>query len=242
MLAQTADLVRDRLSVENWKILNGLREDMQIAIDRGFDTLSDLLGMLGQAITGLAAFSGMAAESMTRSQGWRFMDLGRRLERSMHTITLVQEFLACGAGQVPSLQETLLEVGESLMTYRSRYLANLRLDLVLDLLLTDETNPRAVAFQLAAIEEHVSQLPHDRSEALLSPDRRLAINMCNRIRQVDIETLGRIASWRRSPSAGSSLGAAGGATAASLGIGVAQVFRPCQRPAPTGRMVTGSTA
>jgi uncharacterized alpha-E superfamily protein len=189
LLAAAADLVRDRLSVENWKILNGLREDMQAAIEGGFETLSDLLEMFGQAITGLAAFSGMAAESMTRSQGWRFMDLGRRLERSMHTITLVQEFLACGAGQVPSLQETLLEVGESLMTYRSRYLANLRLDLVLDLLLTDETNPRAVAFQLAAIEEHVSQLPLDRAEALLSADRRLAINMRNSIRQVDIETL-----------------------------------------------------
>jgi uncharacterized circularly permuted ATP-grasp superfamily protein/uncharacterized alpha-E superfamily protein len=189
LLSAAADLVRDRLSVENWKILNGLREDMQAALAQGFETLSDLLEMLGQAITGLAAFSGMAAESMTRSQGWRFMDLGRRLERSMHTLTLVQEFVACDAGQIPSLQETMLEVGESLMTYRSRYLANLRLDLVLDLLLTDETNPRAVAFQLAAIEEHVSQLPHDRSEALLSADRRLAINMRNSIRQVDIETL-----------------------------------------------------
>jgi uncharacterized alpha-E superfamily protein len=155
----------------------------------GFETLSDLLAVFEQAVVALAAFSGMAAESMTRSQGWRFMDLGRRLERSMHMIHLIQNFLACSASEMPPLQESLLVVGDSLMTYRSRYLANIRLALVLDLLLTDETNPRSVAFQLAAIEEHVSQLPHDRTEALLGPDRRLALNLLNTIRQVDAELL-----------------------------------------------------
>ena len=188
-ITRTADLVRDRLSLESWKILNRLSGEFQVGTYGGVNLLGDLLVMFGQTIAGLAAFSGMAAESMTRSQGWHFMDLGRRLERSLHTIALVQNFLACGAGELASLQEALLEVGESLMTYRSRYLANLRLALVLDLLLTDETNPRSVAFQLAAMDEHVSHLPHDRSEALLGAERRLALNMLNAVRQVDVEVL-----------------------------------------------------
>ena len=45
------------------------------------------------------------------------------------------------------------------MTYRSRYLANLQIPTVLDLLLTDDTNPRALAYQLDALKNHVLGLP-----------------------------------------------------------------------------------
>ena len=162
-------------------------------------TLSDLLLFLGRAIRDLASFGGMAAESMTRSQSWRFMELGRRLERSLHTIVLVQNFLARDVGEQASLLETLLEVGDSLMTYRSRYLANLRLAPVLDLLLTDETNPRSLAFQLVAIDDHVAHLPHDESQALLGAEQRLAMNMLNSVRQVDVEMLKQAAGRTSAP-------------------------------------------
>lgn len=189
VLAATADRVRDRLSPETWGVLHRLHEDFHGAKTRQVDSLADLLTLFDHAKVRLAAFGGMAAESMTRSQGWRFLELGRRLERSLHTIVLVQNFLLGGVSQSAALQDMLLELGDSLMTYRSRYLAQLRLAPVLDLLLTDETNPRSVAFQLAAIAQHVTHLPLGDSDALLGHEQRLALNMLNSIRQVDLEML-----------------------------------------------------
>jgi uncharacterized alpha-E superfamily protein len=75
------------------------------------------------------------------------------------------------------------------MTYRSRYLATLQLAPVLDLLLTDETNPRSVAFQLAALAAHVDLLPRDRSQPVRGPDERLAMSLQHTIRMADVATL-----------------------------------------------------
>jgi uncharacterized circularly permuted ATP-grasp superfamily protein/uncharacterized alpha-E superfamily protein len=188
-LSTTADRVRDRLSPDSWSLLHHLRGEYHAARGQRVDTLADLLTLFGNTIAALAAFGGLAAESMTRTQGWRFMELGRRLERALHTLVLVQNFLISNAGQSPTLLEMLLEVGDGLMTYRSRYLAQLRLAPVLDLLLTDETNPRSVAYQLAAIAQDVAHLPPSDAPALLSDEERLALNMLNSVRQVDLDML-----------------------------------------------------
>jgi len=46
----------------------------------------------------------------------------------------------------------LLDIGDSTITYRTRYLASPRLGETIDLLVFDQTNPRALAFQWHAIE------------------------------------------------------------------------------------------
>jgi uncharacterized alpha-E superfamily protein len=48
--------------------------------------------------------------------------------------------------------EWLLDIGDSTITYRTRYLAAPTLDSTIDLLVFDQTNPRALAFQWHAIE------------------------------------------------------------------------------------------
>jgi uncharacterized alpha-E superfamily protein len=61
--------------------------------------------------------------------------------------------------------EILLEIAESSITYHSRYLSSLQTDLMLDLLLADDTNPRAFAFQMDRIVEHIKALPTAGPEA-----------------------------------------------------------------------------
>ena len=72
--------------------------------------------------------------------------------------------------------EALLEVADSIMTYRSRYLARVQLGPVLDLLLTDETNPRSVAFQIVECVAHVEQ-----AAARFASQRRLARAAAGRV-------------------------------------------------------------
>ena len=92
---------------------------------------------------------------------------------------------------VPSaaLLEAMLEIADSSMTYRHRYLASLQLAPLLDLLLVDETNPRAVGYQLNALSEHVLALPHDPEQPQRTPEERLMLLMQASLRLTDVEGL-----------------------------------------------------
>ena len=94
---------------------------------------------------------------MTRGQGWRFLDMGRRLERSLHTHRPAPEHARHVGRHEGPLLEALLEIADSSMTYRRRYMSSLQTAPVLDLLLADEANPRSLAFQLAALAESIDQ-------------------------------------------------------------------------------------
>ncbi|MCE9545537.1 MAG: circularly permuted type 2 ATP-grasp protein, partial [Planctomycetia bacterium] len=183
-----ASIVRDRMSVDTWRILCRIDEQFRPP-SSGSLQLSDVLPLLSELIIELAAFHGMVMESMTRTQGWRFLDLGRRLERGMRTISLVKNALASRTNIPSSLLEAVLEIADSRMTYRSRYLANLQLGAVLDLLLTDETNPRSVAYQLVMLADHVEKLPRDRSQPTYAAEQRLAMHALHTMRMVDVQSL-----------------------------------------------------
>ena len=187
-LARVASTVRDRISADMWRVINHLgsvrrqlgdvRHDHHaefvmagevFAGSRDGPTLSEQLDRLDRMILTLAAFGGLAMESVTRSEGWRFLDMGRKLERSLNMIGLLRTTLVPAMGQDGPLLEALLEVADSLMTYRRRYQESLQTEAVLDLLLTDDTNPRSLAFQMAAMADDVEHLP--RADGLTVPSR-----------------------------------------------------------------------
>ena len=115
-LHRVAGKVRDRLSTDMWRILGGLdldddpARDLEAAATRGngqgdphpardHDPRRRLIAMrevLDRKVISLAAFGGLVAESMTRGQGWRFLDMGRRLERSLHIIDLLRSHAGHG--------------------------------------------------------------------------------------------------------------------------------------------------
>jgi uncharacterized circularly permuted ATP-grasp superfamily protein/uncharacterized alpha-E superfamily protein len=187
-LYRAASIVRDRMSLDAWRILHRIDEEFRPS-GSGTPQLVDMLALIGELIINLSAFSGMINESMTRTQGWRFLNLGRRLERALHTVSLIRHTLADPAQVQTPLLEAVLEVSESIMTYRSRYLANFQLAPVLDLLLTDETNPRSLAYQLADLAEQVAKLPREGSLPLLDLEQRLIMRALHQIRMVDLTML-----------------------------------------------------
>ena len=88
-----ASIVRDRISLDSWRILNRVEQDFLTIHPSATVQLSDALTMLNQMIVDLSAFSGLGMESMTRGPGWRFLDMGRRIERALHTISLLRSTL-----------------------------------------------------------------------------------------------------------------------------------------------------
>ncbi len=127
---------------------------------------------------------------MTRGHGWRFLDLGRRVERSVNVVTLVQGGLAIEAEGL-SVLEPMLEIADSIMTYRRRYFAQPQLPGVLDLLLADDTNPRSLAFQVNALADHASLLPGD--EGVPQREPRQIASMRETLVRADFQALG--AEW-----------------------------------------------
>jgi uncharacterized circularly permuted ATP-grasp superfamily protein/uncharacterized alpha-E superfamily protein len=208
-LHRVVGTVRDRISIDMWRVVNRLdlgmstpaeteaREDTSLPPPLGGDTpgvapertLSDVLEILDQAVSVLAAFGGLAMESMTRGQAWRFLDMGRRIERAGHMIGLVRHTLVAAGGNEGPLLEALLEIADSSMTYRRRYMSNLQTAPVLDLLLADETNPRSLAFQLAALAQDIDQLPHNLVLAERTSEQRLILMALTAVRLADIDRL-----------------------------------------------------
>ncbi len=159
-LHRLAWLVRDRLSADSWRVLSRL--DQELLEPEGLHPalrVSAALDRLDRTLLSLSAFTGLVMESMTRALGWQVLDLGRRLERGIEVVELLRAGLVEERPQEWRRLETILEVADSAMTYRSRYQTSVQTPLVLDLLLRDEANPRSVAFQLAELGERLASLP-----------------------------------------------------------------------------------
>lgn len=177
---------RDRLSYDTWRIINHIDQDL--SVEAKPERAIDALPLLDRLVLDLAALAGMATENTTRGPGWRFLDLGRRLERATFTAELVRGALVPRVDD--SVLDTVLEIADSAITYRARYLLSLQVPPVIDLLLCDGTNPRAMAFQLERIADHVSQLPRA-TQALPTPAERLALGAHTWVRLVDPQELSR---------------------------------------------------
>jgi len=183
-----ARVLRDTISNDAWRILHEVYRAVS-----GFKigaTLpsAGLLELLDNLIVTLAAFVGLASDSMTRGQAWRFLDMGRRIERVSFIAEFLQDTLVESGGD-PVLLEAVLEISDSSLTYRRRYLTHLERHAIADLLLADETNPRSVAFQLALIDQHLAALPRDTSHPDRNYDQRLLLKLRTSIQLADFVEL-----------------------------------------------------
>ncbi|MEP6883888.1 MAG: circularly permuted type 2 ATP-grasp protein [Gammaproteobacteria bacterium] len=147
-LAWCAAQARSRLSAENWRAISVLQREFHDAAHARRDSRETLDALL----LSLAGLAGYALDDMTQDDGWRLMMIGRRLERLQFLADLLGQRLESGETPVQSELEWLLDIGDSTITYRTRYLAAPSLSSTIDLLVFDQTNPRALAFQWRAIE------------------------------------------------------------------------------------------
>jgi uncharacterized alpha-E superfamily protein len=170
-VSRMTGLLRDQVTGEMHAVTaRGLREvedtldriasrgDAQ-ALDVAFQAMSRVLAFA-------ATLSGLAAENMVRGGGRLFLDFGRRTERAQAIATELAEVLdqpgaVTQPGRVEAGLRLALELRDSVITYRSRYLSVLQPAPALDLILADEGNPRGLAFQLAAVRDLLREIVED---------------------------------------------------------------------------------
>ena len=176
--------VRGKLSRENWQALGELQRE-SLALDAEVPDLGELFDFLNRLVMNLAALSGFALDDMTRDEGWRFLMIGRRIERLQFLSNGLSAFIAGDAVDDQAGLDWLLELGNSSITYRSRYLAVPQLIPVLDLLLLDAQNPHAVLFQLKLVARAVRRL----SDEFDMPADRALEPLIERVARFDLGTL-----------------------------------------------------
>jgi uncharacterized alpha-E superfamily protein len=147
-LGQVAFSLRERMSLDNWQAVNRLAQD---AVIGKRVSLTETLLWIDRAVSGLMSLSGFALDGMTRDSGWRFLSIGRRLERlstSALTLSLAIEKPGDGLGW-------LLELADSSVTYRARYATQPEWGSLLELLLFDQENPRSLMFQMQGVRDYL---------------------------------------------------------------------------------------
>ncbi len=145
-LHRIAGQLHERISVDNWRALNRMVQPPALSDER--PSQSEVMTILDDAAASLMTLAGFALDGMTRDLGWRFMSIGRRLERLQFQSVALQRALAMDEN---GSLDWLLELSDSIITYRARYRAQPEWLPVLDLLLRDETNPRSILFQIDGI-------------------------------------------------------------------------------------------
>jgi uncharacterized circularly permuted ATP-grasp superfamily protein/uncharacterized alpha-E superfamily protein len=155
--------VRDRLTADMYgAFVHTLREAIEdlrrIESQPSWRNLEELGHAMIDIIRFTATVSGLAAENMVQDGGRLFLDLGRRIERTQATAQILANVLDPAADRGGAIDDRLrlvLELCDSAITYRNRYLMVLQAAPVFDLVIADTGNPRGLAFQLDAIGDHL---------------------------------------------------------------------------------------
>jgi uncharacterized circularly permuted ATP-grasp superfamily protein/uncharacterized alpha-E superfamily protein len=175
---RAASFIRERLSSDTWRLIEDVYEGLKR--DKAADVTEwDITERVEASLRVLTAISGLSQENMNRGAGWVMLDIGRRVERAINTCRFARQ-LASKDGRVDGLS-VLLDLIDSQITYRSRYLVGVSLVLVRDMVLLDPYNPRSVAFQVDRLSDHLANLPRLSDDGMLEEPRRLAVKLSSEL-------------------------------------------------------------
>ncbi|MFO1269041.1 MAG: alpha-E domain-containing protein [Rubrivivax sp.] len=162
-LEQASMALRERLSSEHWGLIRQMREafaeGVRAAPGQELPSRARVLAALDALALHLAAVTGAQTDRMTRDHGWRLLTVGRLIERLMGLATRWQCFLGAQALGHAAGVELLLDLADSLITFRARYQRHEDLLPLTELLVLDSTNPRSLAGALRRLRTESGKRP-----------------------------------------------------------------------------------
>lgn len=161
-MLSSADESKELLSTDTMRVINDLRDaldELDLTLEDGLTSAPD--EALDPLVTALAALSGLMQESMIRGVGWRFMELGKRIERALQIINTIRNLMTpqTTESDQSTLLTALLISMEVLITYRRRGRERRGIELGLELVMLDGSNPRSLLFQLERLQQQLDELP-----------------------------------------------------------------------------------
>ncbi|MEQ8558161.1 MAG: circularly permuted type 2 ATP-grasp protein [Henriciella sp.] len=154
--SRTAGSVRDRLSPDGWAAISEIVETVHAdkgEVTPGDETARRMVWLLRES----SGFTGLVHENMYRFTEWRFLSLGRSVERLMALASALASFLHPNAPE--GALDLALEYGDSTISHRRRYAFMASRLSVIELLALDPLNPRSLIFHLDELKAQVGALP-----------------------------------------------------------------------------------
>lgn len=171
---RAASFIRERLSPDTWRLIGEIDQNLSTGAE-SIVTEAEAFERADAALRIISAISGLAQENMVRGAGWRMFDSGRRIERGINTCRFARHF---ASREAPADDlDILLDLVDSQITYRSRYLMGVAPSPVRDMVVLDPFNPRSVAFQVERLEEHLGNLPLLSDDGMLEAPRRQILKL-----------------------------------------------------------------
>jgi len=194
-MLKCSEEVKSLLSADTQRVINDIRDELtslSASLNAGLTSAPE--EALDPLVTSLLALSGLIHESMIRGYGWRFIEIGRNLERSYQSMSLLRALLVPAMDEFDedSVLETVLLTLEALITYRRRYRARTDVFNGLELTMLDATNPRSLNYSLQQLKEHIEALPAGTNSLSIPPERRLILSLIHDVQLADLSLLSTI--------------------------------------------------
>jgi uncharacterized alpha-E superfamily protein len=179
-LARILESSKLRLPPEAWRIARELR-------------LAARSGVVPSLVQPhLSQLDGVASEVMVHDTGWRFLKLGRRIERATHTLQLMRALLqrpAASPGPTEFRLQTCLHLADSLFTYRANFNGTFHPASVMSWMLTESENPRGLRYQIESITAHLATLPDELAPRAVDALRTTVFRLLSSVRLADMDVL-----------------------------------------------------
>ena len=165
--------LREQVSTELWEAINGFHLELQ-ARDLRADLEQQPYVLYGLVKRRCQTLAGVAAETMARDDGWRFLQIGWMLERAEMTCRLLD--VRYGHTPVSSSAHHhwlgTLKSASASEAYRKAHRSSPDPTDVLEFLLLDRAFPRSVLFCLRRVEQDLGRLAEGGAR-LSRPERLL---------------------------------------------------------------------
>lgn len=166
---QVGMALRERFARDFWRIVS--RPMPSINVEQPQSMLSSTRWLTEH----FSALAGLISENMVRSAAWHFLEIGQRLERAQAICRMARLLTPHADDEDPAAAlGLLLDLCDSQIIYRSRYLTGPVANPVRDLVLLDPDNPRALAFQVGEVVLHLAALPSLRDDNIPEAPLRAA--------------------------------------------------------------------
>ncbi|MDE0803040.1 MAG: alpha-E domain-containing protein, partial [Acidimicrobiales bacterium] len=196
-----AEAVRDQLSGDTWMVVGSLESELATLRTSTPGQPSIIQDRLGRVLQSLLALQGLAADSMVRDVGWHFMDAGRRIERATQLAALLRATVTVRHDTATDslLFESVLDAGESIITYRRRYRSHAQIETLLDLLVADPGNPRSLRHQVDRLSQDVTLLPGGNVPGSPTREEKLVLELSTGLRVLDTGAVSTVDDEERRP-------------------------------------------
>ncbi|GAA6133235.1 circularly permuted type 2 ATP-grasp protein [Oceaniserpentilla sp. 4NH20-0058] len=159
-----ADESKELLSSDTIRIINDLQDEvdnLEMSLSQGLSSAPE--EALDPLVIPLIALSGIMQESMVRGVGWHFLEMGRRVERSAQIMKTVSVLMTDVSEKYDhrTLLNALLKSMEVSLVYRRQGRARAGLELGIELVMLDSTNPRSLMFQFERLQHHFDNVRND---------------------------------------------------------------------------------